>query len=150
MKDMRELSAATVLALHALQAMMLKGTPVSVPDIARSSGSEVGQVRLILARLRREAIVRSHPGQGFVLARSQGEISVQEVIRALGETRAPGAPCGGDFEACERRASCLLAPLCRDAERGFQETLRTFTLAELRGAPLDLPLCVAPAARART
>jgi Rrf2 family protein len=147
MKDMRELSAATVLALHALQSMMLKGIPVSVPDIAHSSGSQAGRIRPLLALLQREGIIRSHPRRGFVLARAPGEISLQEVVRAMGESRPPSAPCGGDFEACDSRASCLLAPLCRNAEQSFQETLRTFTLAELRRAPLDLPHCAAPAKR---
>jgi Rrf2 family protein len=144
---MRELSAATVLALHALQAMMLKGAPVSIRSIARSSGSDAGRIRSLLARLEREGLVRSHPGRGFVLARSPGEISLLEVVRALGDVRPPSAPCGGDMEACDSRASCILAPLCRNAERSFQETLREFTIAELRRAPLDLPNCVVPATR---
>jgi len=147
---MKELSAVTVLALHALHAMMLKATPVSVPDIARSSGSESKGIRSILARLQREGLVRSRRGRGFILARSPAEITLQEIIRAVGDARPPAAPCGGDFEACDSRASCILAPLCRNAESGFQETLRAFTLAELRRSPLDLPNCVAaPGAEAR-
>jgi len=147
---MRELSADTVLALHALQSMMLKGRPVSARAIARSSGSETDRIRALLARLQREDLIRSRPGRGFLLARSPGEITLLQVIQALGESRAPTAPCGGDFEACDSRASCLLAPLCRNAEQGFQETLRRFTIAELRRAPLDLPNCVAPGARIGT
>jgi Rrf2 family protein len=140
---MSELSAATVLALHALQSMMLKGRPVSVRQIARSSRTAPERIRPLLARLQREGLVLSHPGRGFVLARAPGEISLQAVIRAMDETRPPNAPCGGDVDACDSRASCILAPLCRAAARGFQETLRTFTVAELRQAPLDLPNCVA-------
>jgi Rrf2 family iron-sulfur cluster assembly transcriptional regulator len=141
---MRELSAATVLALHALQAMMLKGTPVSIPELARSSGSAAAQIRPLLAKLQREGLIQSRPGHGFLLARSPGDITLHEIIQAIGESRPPAAPCGGDFDACDSRASCILVPLCRKAEEGFRETLRTFTLAELRGAPLDLPNCVTP------
>jgi Rrf2 family protein len=147
---MRELSEATVLALHALQAMMLKGTPLSIPEMARSSGFDGARIRPLLARLQREDLVHSRPGRGFVLTRSPGEITLHEIIQAIGESKPPGAPCGGDFDACASRASCILVPLCRKAEQGFQETLRTFTLAELRGLPLDLPNCVAPVSRSRT
>jgi Rrf2 family protein len=147
---MKELSAATVLALHALQAMMLKRTPVSIPEIARSSGSDVERIRPLLARLQREGLIHSRPGRGFVLARSPGEITLQQIIQAIGELRPPSAPCGGDFEACAGRASCILVPLCRKAEQDFQETLRSFTLSELRGVPLDLPNCVGTVPRNRS
>ncbi len=146
---MRELSEATVLALHALQAMMLKRTALSIPELVRSSGFAGDRIRPLLARLQREGLIRGRPGRGFVLARSPGEITLHEIIQAIGESRPPAAPCGGDFDACESRASCILVSLCRKAEQGFQETLRTFTLAELRDGPLDLPNCVAPVSQSR-
>ncbi|MBI3854905.1 MAG: hypothetical protein HY293_04360, partial [Planctomycetes bacterium] len=53
-----------------------------------------------------------------------------------------------DYDACDSRASCILAPICRSAEKGYQEALRSFTLAELANIPLDLPNCLDPAVQA--
>jgi Rrf2 family protein len=145
---MSELSTSTVLALHALQFMMLMRGPVSVGSIARSSGSPPGRIRPLLAKLQRQGMVRSLIGRGFVLTRAPGEITLRQVMDALGDSLAPAAPCGGDFDACASRASCVLVPLCRSVARGFEETARSFTLAELRAAPLDLPLCLAAGFRA--
>jgi Rrf2 family iron-sulfur cluster assembly transcriptional regulator len=145
---MSELSTTTILALHALHFMMSRGQPVSAREIARSGAFPLEQVRRVLAELQKQELIRSRPGRGYLLARAPGEIPLSDVIQAIGERRPPTAPCGGDMEACDSRASCLLAPLCRKAEQAFHETLRSFTLAELRGAPLDLPNCLAPGTRA--
>ncbi len=144
---MSELSTATILALHALHAMMRRGRPVSVREISRTGGFPTERVRRVLAKLQQAEMIRSRPGRGYVLSRAPGEVSVRDVIAAMMEQRAPTAPCGGDMDACDSRASCVLAPLCRKTDQSFQETVRSFTLAELQGAPLDLPNCVAPGAR---
>jgi hypothetical protein len=41
----------------------------------------------------------------------------------------------------------MLAPLCRSAEASFNESLRQFTLADLKENPVDLPNCVDPKVR---
>jgi Rrf2 family protein len=145
---MSELSTSTILALHALQSMMLKGAAVSAGEISRSSGFPTAQIRSILAKLQSEGMIHSRIGRGYVLTRSPGEITLSQVMEAMDEPQTPTAPCGGDFEACAARASCVLVPLCRGAAQRFQETARSFTLAELRRVPLDLPLCVVPGSRA--
>jgi Rrf2 family protein len=139
---MRELTADTALGLHALHLMVKKDKPASLKEISRSSGFKISQVRRVLVKIRQAGLIESRPARGYVLARPPGEISVRDVVCAIETAQAPKAPCGGDFDECASRASCILAPLCRKAEHGFQEALASFTLADLRNVPVDLPNCL--------
>ncbi|HLY74813.1 MAG TPA: Rrf2 family transcriptional regulator [Planctomycetota bacterium] len=139
---MKELSASTVLALHALHLMVRKAKPISADEIRRAGGTAMSRVKRVLKNLKNAELVESRRGQGYVLARAPGEISLEDVVHAQGETQAPKAPCGGDFEACASRATCILAPLCRTAEQNFQEALRSFTLADFEDLPTSLPNCI--------
>lgn len=146
---MSALTEATILAIHALHLMMLRRACASTADISRSSGFPVERIRGVLEKLRNAGLVRSLPGRGFALAKGAGEITIQEIVRAIEEPLAPKAPCGGDYDACASRGSCILAPLCRSAAESAQETLRSFTLAELIGTRLDLPNCLEPKLKAQ-
>lgn len=139
---MKALSETTVLALHALHLMMRKRAPVSLQEMVRSCDFPLPRLRHIIARLGRDGIVQSVPGRGFVLKRAPGEISIQDLVQALEPRQVPEAPCGGDYDACDRRASCFLSPLCRTAEENCRQTLRRFTLGDLMGTPADLPDCM--------
>lgn len=141
---MKELTAEAVLALHALHLMMIKTKAVSIKELQQSSGFAVDRIRPVLDKLFRADLIRNYAGGRYVLAKAPGEITVKQVVDSVSALKRPGAPCGGDFEACETRASCILAPLCRHADQGFQEALRSFTVAELMGLPPDLPNCLAP------
>jgi Rrf2 family protein len=141
---MRELSKDTVLALHALQLMSKMNRAVTTEEIARSSGYDGVSVARVIRRMKHAGMVRSHPRVGFALAKAPGEISMHDIIEAVDAPRSPEAPCGGEYTACDTRASCILAPLCRQANEAFQKTLQEFTLSELVDAPLGLPTCVDP------
>ena len=141
---MRPLTEGSVLALHALQLMMLKQGPVTNRDISRSSGFPVERIRWVVARLRRAGLVQSLPGRGFALRKAPGEITVHELVQAIEEPAPPTAPCGGSYDACASRGSCILAPLCRITSESAQEALKSFTLAELLDARADLPNCMDP------
>jgi Rrf2 family protein len=145
---MKELTADAVLALHALHLMMIKTKAVSIHEIQQSSGFPLDRIRSVLDKLFRADLIRNYAGGRYVLAKAPGEVSVQHVVEAVSQLKRPSAPCGGDFEACSTRASCILAPLCQQAELGFQETLRSFTLAELMGIPPELPNCLDPRMKA--
>lgn len=141
---MKELTGDAVLALHALHLMMIRTKAVSIKEIQQSSGFATDRIHSVLEKLSRADLIRNYAGGRVVLAKAPGEISIKHVVEAVSELKRPSAPCNGDFEACETRASCILAPLCRNADQGFQETLRSFTLAELMGLPPDLPNCLDP------
>jgi Rrf2 family protein len=140
----RELTEPAILALHALHLMMLKQPDASLHDVSRSSGFPIDRIRGVVEKLRQAGLVESLPGRGFTLAKAAGKITIEEIVRAIEEPKAPQAPCGGDYDACASRGSCILEPLCRNAARSVQETLRSFTLADLMGTRLDLPNCMDP------
>jgi Rrf2 family protein len=141
---MRELTSDSALGLHALHLMVKRDKPASLNEISRSSGFGVPQVRRVLNRIRQAGMIESRPGRGFVLARPPGEINVRDLVCAIETSQAPKAPCAGDFDECASRASCILAPLCRTAELGFREAFASFTLADFRNVPVDLPNCLDP------
>jgi Rrf2 family protein len=141
---MGPLTSDTVLALHTLHLMMRRRRPVTIAEIQRSSGFHRNEILSVASKLRRAELIRSQAGRGYVLARAAGEITIENILQAVDHPSSPTAPCGGSFEACNVRGSCILAPLCRKAEEGFQETIRSFTLAELTDRPPELPVCMDP------
>jgi len=141
---MRELTSAGIVALHALHLMMRRTLAVTPEEIQESSGFPKELIRAVLPGLLRGGLIQRSSGRGYVLSRAPGEISLQQILESVEEPRAPTAPCNGDFEKCDSRASCLLAPLCREADREFVRTLRSFTLADLRDQPPGVPNCLDP------
>jgi Rrf2 family protein len=144
---MRKLTAATALGLHALHLMVQKSKPVSLNEIRRSGGFSISEVRRILRQLASAGLVESRPSRGYVLARAAGEITLLDAVQAIEKSQAPASPCGGDYDSCDSRAACILAPICRSADLGVQEALRSFTIAQLRELPVDLPNCLDPRLR---
>jgi Rrf2 family protein len=146
---MRELTAATALGLHALHLMVQKSKPVSLNEIRRSGGFAISDVRRVLRRLTDAGLAESRPSRGYVLARASGEITLLDAVQAIEKTKAPTSPCRGDYDACDSRAACILAPICRASDLGVQEALRSFTIAQLRELPVDLPNCLDPRLKPR-
>src|SRR5581483_1472747 len=110
---MRALNAAASAGLTALHRIMIAGRPLAAPEIARAIGHPVSRLRGILHQLQDAGLLRAGRGHGYVLARPPGEITLELLLRVLQTPEAPHAPCGGDFESCDSRASCILAHLCR-------------------------------------
>jgi len=141
---MKELTKDSVLALHMLHRMSKGNRPVTTEELIRSSGSDGVAVARVIRRLKRAGLLHSHPRVGFLPAKAPGEISIHDITEAVDPLRAPTAPCGGDYAACDTRATCILAPLCLQATEAFRKTLKEFTLANLVDSPLDLPDCLDP------
>jgi Rrf2 family iron-sulfur cluster assembly transcriptional regulator len=80
--------------------------PVAVSDIARRQEIPPSYLEQLFAKLRRGHLVKSVRGAqgGYVLARPASEITVAEIIRALGELIA--------FGDCQTEAGCRNAPEC--------------------------------------
>jgi Rrf2 family protein len=122
--------------------MASRDGPVSSPEAARRSGGTLAEIRGTLRALRTAGLVEAVRGRGYRLARPAGRISVWNIVRAIDPPTEPKAPCGGDWEACAPRASCVLEPLCRHAREHVREALSTYTLADLRDRAPQLPLCI--------
>lgn len=112
--------------------------PSSVREIAHHSGIPLKTVGSLLRRLRRAGLVRGAPGTGWRLTRPPSEITMQEAVTALAAGPSGGS-CRMDYEACVRRTSCPLAPLCRAGDDMLRTLLAHMTLADLRPVVPLLP-----------
>ena len=102
-----KLSTTTRYGLRALSDLCSQeGGPVSVSDIARRQDIPLNYLEQLFSRLRRGGILKSIRGAqgGYFLARSAAEISIAEVIDALGEAIA--------FGDCQMEEGCVNAPEC--------------------------------------
>lgn len=138
---MTEFSVAATRGLFAMRQLAARPEPLSLPAAAKAGGLDPLELRPLFRRLVAAGLLKSLPGKGYVLSRPAGQISVWDVVSAVEPLQEPHAPCGGHWEACAPRASCTLAPVCRQAQEGFREALRKMSLGELREAPAELPLC---------
>ena len=97
-----KLSTTTRYGLRALSDLCAQGGegPVAVSDIARRQDIPANYLEQLFARLRRGDILRSVRGAqgGYLLARPAGEITVAEIVDALGETIT--------FGDCQTEAGC--------------------------------------------
>ncbi|NLL37183.1 MAG: Rrf2 family transcriptional regulator [Fretibacterium sp.] len=104
-----KLSTVTRYGLRALSDLCSQGhgKPVTVSDISRRQDISASYLEQLFAKLRRGNIVRSVRGArgGYLLTRPASEITVAEVVRALGESIV--------FGDCQTEAGCSNLPHCR-------------------------------------
>lgn len=88
------------LAIHHAQG------PVTLADISESQGISLSYLEQLFARLRKHGLVEGlrGPGGGYRLSRHPRDISVAEVITAIGE--------GIDVTQCEGREDCQEGERC--------------------------------------
>ncbi len=113
------------LALHQ------RGEPVSVYDVAERQGISTAYLEQLFARMRRAGLLESvrGPGGGYQFARSIDDISVSDIVTAVGEgvdvTRCHGAA------DCQDGGQCLTHDLWADLSDQIDGYLRQVTLASL-------------------
>ena len=105
--------------------------PVAVGDIARRQDIPLSYLEQLFVKLRRGRLVRSVRGAqgGYVLARPAGEITVAEIIRALGEPIAFG-DCQ-TAAGCENTSECPTYGLWQKLKGSMDEILESTTLDDL-------------------
>jgi Rrf2 family iron-sulfur cluster assembly transcriptional regulator len=88
------------LAIHHAQG------PVTLADISESQGISLSYLEQLFARLRKHGLVEGlrGPGGGYRLSRRPQDISVADVITAIGE--------GIDVTQCEGREDCQEGERC--------------------------------------
>jgi Rrf2 family protein len=141
------MNATASLGLNALHRIMIAGRPLGATEIADAVGKPLPRLRGVLRQLAKAGLVRSSRGHGYVLGKTPGEISLELLLNVLQKPESPDAPCGGDYEACGARASCILAHLCRTIHEAVLEAERSVTLEDLRDMEPGIPNCIDPALR---
>ena len=110
---------------------------MSTPEIARREGLGPEHVGLLMQKLRLRGLVTSTRGAagGYRLARPASEISVWEVITAVGGEFLPQDFCEchpGRRRDCVHVTDCSIRALWRTVEAGLRKVLEGITLADLQ------------------
>ncbi|MDR1978771.1 MAG: Rrf2 family transcriptional regulator [Synergistaceae bacterium] len=140
-----KLSTVTRYGLRALsdlcaQEKLQEGNkPVAVGDIARRQDIPPSYLEQLFAKLRRGHLVKSVRGAqgGYVLARPAGEITVAEIIRALGEPIAFG-DCQTEA-GCRNTSECSTYELWQRLKGSVDDILESTTLEDITRTGKKMP-----------
>jgi Rrf2 family protein len=111
--------------------------PVTLTEIARREGMTVPHVAKLMALLRQRGLVESQRGRsgGYVLARAPEQVSVLDVLHALGDHIFDSEYCeryhGVDDKACVHVDGCSIRSVWTRVESIVSDVLRRTTIADL-------------------
>src|SRR5213593_5220008 len=93
-----------------------EGTPLTLGEIARDEGLTVPHVAKLIRKLRKSGLVKSVLGRagGYTLSRAADEISVAEILAALGGKLYDTDYCAkhsGDLQICSHMGDCSIRSL---------------------------------------
>jgi Rrf2 family iron-sulfur cluster assembly transcriptional regulator len=131
-----KLTTKTRYALRALVelAQQPKDEPLSLAVIARRQRVKPKYLEQILFRLRRARLIRGKkgPGGGFLLAREPVDITLKEVLRAVGESTAP-VQCvlGKADKYCSQNALCPMKECWHDLKERLDSFFNSYTLRDV-------------------
>lgn len=125
-------------ALSDLCSHSYNDTPVSVSDIAGRQKIPVNYLEQLFSKLRRSGLLESVRGAqgGYKLARPANEITISEIMKALGEPVI--------FGECQTEKGCTNAPECptfalwRKVKGSIDEILEDTTLEDLFNEKISL------------
>ena len=105
--------------------------PVSVSDIASRQNIPVTYLEQLLRKLRAGGLLASVRGAqgGYLLSRKADEISIADILQALGEPFIFGS-CQTE-KGCENAVTCPTFNLWRRVKGSVDEILKTTTLADI-------------------
>ena len=128
-----------------------KRQPLTARKLSEESDLPLPTVAKILKSLSRAGLLSSHRGGygGYSLARSQGEISVAEIIAAIdGPITFVG--CGSEVaEPCDIRSTCPVSENWKIIAQALRETLEQLTLDRM-GRPLPKRIVRSRARKSRS
>lgn len=129
--------------------------PVGLPDIATAEGMSTEHAAKMMRVLRKAGIVESVRGAsgGYRLARPAEEITIWEVLTALGKPLFSESFCSnhsGQLSDCVHSTGCTIRSLWSQAGAVLRRLFEAVSLAQLRdgGVVLTPELVAAPPARA--
>jgi Rrf2 family transcriptional regulator, iron-sulfur cluster assembly transcription factor len=107
--------------------------PVSIGSIATQENVSSEFLEQIFFKLKKAGLIRSirGPGGGFVLNRTPGEISVQDILEAVGETRGL-TPCTLRRKTlCDRPEPCAAHDIWTGLQKTMEDYLTNVTLKDI-------------------
>ncbi len=121
-----------------------KEAPVSVSDIAERQKIPLNYLEQLFGKLRRAGLLESVRGAqgGYFLARSAGEISIADILKALGEPVIFGS-CQTE-KGCENAVKCPTFKLWRKVKGSIDEILESTTLEDITSETISLLESIIP------
>ena len=112
--------------------------PVPVSDIASRQNIPVNYLEQLFGKLRRGGLLESVRGAqgGYLLARKADEISIADILQALGEPFIFGS-CQTE-KGCENAVTCPTFSLWRKVKGSVDEILETTTLEDIADERMTL------------
>ena len=107
--------------------------PVSIGSIATQENVSSEFLEQIFFKLKKAGLIRSirGPGGGFVLNRAPAEISVQDILAAVGETRGL-TPCTLRRKTlCDRPEPCAAHDIWTGLQKTMEDYLTNVTLKDI-------------------
>ncbi len=128
------LSTKAQYAVRALVSLNLNGDgePVSIREISKWEDISLSYLEQLFVKLRRGKIVRSvrGPGGGYVLARSPGEIRVDQIIDSVEESLVP-VSCMATDGSCGCTNECVTQNVWQELGNRVRDFLSSITLEDL-------------------
>jgi Rrf2 family iron-sulfur cluster assembly transcriptional regulator len=106
--------------------------PVSIKTIAAQENISPEFLEQIFFKLKKKGLIGSlrGPGGGFVLSKKTAEITVMDILDALGES-VYIVPCTDSDEQCEREEVCLANKIWKDLSCLIKEYLTRLTIKDV-------------------
>ena len=112
-------------------ASMYYNRPVSIKTIADEEGVSKEFLEQIFFKLKKKGIISSlrGPGGGFLLNKDIAELTVLDILQALGEST-DIAPCV-EKEGCERSVRCIASKIWIDLSQLINDQLGSLTIKKV-------------------
>jgi len=108
--------------------------PISIKTIAADEGISPEFLEQIFFRLKKSGIVSSvrGPGGGFILNRKSSEVTIKDILDAVGEPTFP-TPCTdpSDPDRCSRKSVCRITKTWQRFNDVISEFLSGLTLKDI-------------------
>lgn len=128
------LSTKAQYAVRAMVSLNLRseGKPVSIKEIARIEELSLNYLEQLFVKLRRGNIVTSvrGPGGGYLLARPDSEIRIDEIIDSVEEKLIP-VSCMDDSGSCNCEKVCITQGVWQRLGEKIRTFLSAITLEDL-------------------
>jgi Rrf2 family transcriptional regulator, iron-sulfur cluster assembly transcription factor len=106
--------------------------PISIGSIANEEKVSSEFLEQIFFKLKKAGLIRSvrGPGGGFVLNKKPSEISVQNILEAVGEARGL-VPCTLQKKLCDREEACAAHDIWTGLQKTMEDYLSHVTLKDI-------------------
>ena len=122
---------------------------LTISEMSQREGISAPNVAKILRLLRRASLLTSTRGKagGYTLARSASQITVGEVLAALGGRLWDPAFCerhAGGSQECANLGECSIRPVLRYVQEAIDHVLAQLSLADLLATETEVVAVVRP------